>query len=88
MVRMEDAGLSLCMEDVHETWRIGPRSRRNTMAKTYTCRDVGVDCDWKTSGETEDEVMANIQVHAAKIHPDIELTPDLVDMVRGAIMDG
>lgn len=58
------------------------------MAKTYTCRDVGVDCDWNTSGESEDEVMANIQEHAAKIHPDIELTPDLVDAVRGAIKDG
>lgn len=58
------------------------------MPKTYTCRDVGVDCDWKTSGETEDEVMATIGEHAAQIHPDIELTPDLMNMVRGAIMDG
>ena len=50
--------------------------------------DVGVDCDWKTSGETEDEVMADIQEHAAQIHPDIELTPDLVAAVRGAIKGG
>ncbi len=57
----------------------------DTMTKTYTCRDVGVDCDWKTTGETEDEVMANIQEHAAHTHPDVELTPDLVDAVRGAI---
>jgi predicted small metal-binding protein len=57
------------------------------MAKTYTCRDVGVDCDWKTSGETEDEVMEIIQGHAAQRHPDIELTPDLVAAVRGVIKD-
>ena len=57
------------------------------MPKTYTCRDVGADCDWKTSGETEDEVMANIGEHAAQIHPDIELTPELVAAVRGAIKD-
>ena len=57
------------------------------MAKTYTCRDVGIDCDWKTSGETEDEVMANITEHAAQRHPDIELTQDLVAAVRGAIKD-
>lgn len=37
----------------------------DAMAKTYTCRDVGVDCDWKTSGATEDEVMALISEHAA-----------------------
>ncbi len=57
------------------------------MAKTYTCRDVGVDCDWKTSGETEDEVMATIEEHAAQRHPDVELTLDLVDAVLGAIKD-
>lgn len=44
------------------------------MAKTYTCRDVGVDCDWKISGVTEDNVMANVAEHAALIHPEIELT--------------
>ena len=59
-----------------------------TMSKTYTCRDVGVDCDWKTSAETEDEVMATIRQHAAQVHPTIELTPELVDVVRGAIKDG
>ncbi len=58
------------------------------MAKTYTCRDVGVDCDWSTSGETEDDVMADIQQHAAQVHPDIELTPDLVAEVRAVIKDG
>ncbi len=58
------------------------------MAKTYTCRDVGVDCDWKTSGKTEDEVMATIGQHAAQVHPTIELTPELLDAVRGAIKDG
>ena len=36
------------------------------MSKTYTCRDVGVDCDWKTEADTEDALMANIQAHAAE----------------------
>lgn len=55
------------------------------MTKTYTCRDVGVDCDWTTSGRTENQVMASIGVHAAEVHPDVELTPDLLAVVRGAI---
>ena len=59
--------------------------KEDTVAKTYTCRDVGVDCNWTTSGETEHAVMANIEEHAAQIHPDIELTPDLVAAVRGVI---
>ena len=37
---------------------------------------------------TEDEVMANIEEHAAQVHPDIDLTPELVAAVRGAIKDG
>ncbi len=57
------------------------------MLKTYTCRDVGVDCDWNTRGATEDEVMTKIQAHAAQVHPTIELTPELVGKVRGPIKD-
>ncbi len=57
------------------------------MGKTYTCRDVGVDCDWATSAENEDGVMANIQAHAAEVHPDVELTEELVLAVRAAIKD-
>ena len=57
------------------------------MVKTYTCKDVGVDCDWKTSGETEDDVMASIGEHAAQVHPEIELTPELMASVRAVIKD-
>ncbi len=57
------------------------------MPKTFTCQDVGVDCDWKTVGETEDEILAAVTEHAAEAHPTIELTPELVDTVRGAIKD-
>ena len=55
------------------------------MPKSYTCRDVGVECDWKTTAETEDGVMAAIKEHAAQVHPTIELTPELVTAVRAAI---
>ncbi len=57
------------------------------MPKTYTCRDVGVDCDWNTSGATEDEVMASIGEHAEQVHPEIELTPELMTAVRNVIKD-
>ncbi len=57
------------------------------MTKSYTCRDVGVDCDWKASAETEDEVMAANRTHAAQVHPTIELTPELMETVRAAIKD-
>ncbi len=62
-------------------------SKGDAMAKTYTCRDVGVDCDWKTSGATEDEFMASISEHAAQVHPTIDLTPELVAAVKNVIKD-
>ncbi len=57
------------------------------MAKSFTCSDVGVECNHKMSGDTEAEIMAAIQKHAAEAHPDIELTPELVTKVRAAIKD-
>ncbi|HAL49036.1 MAG TPA: hypothetical protein DCP37_14900 [Dehalococcoidia bacterium] len=65
-----------------------PKFRRgDAMAKTYACRDVGADCDWKTSGATVDEVMATVGEHAAQVHPTIELTPELMATVRSVIKD-
>ena len=55
------------------------------MAKSFTCRDVGAECDWKTTAETEDEILAEVQKHAAEVHPTLELTPELVDAVRAPI---
>ncbi len=57
------------------------------MVKTYTCRDVGVDCDWSGSSETEEGLMELIAEHAKNVHPEIELTPELVEAVKGAFKD-
>jgi predicted small metal-binding protein len=51
---------------------------------SYACKDVGVDCPWSASAETEDELMALISEHAKKDHPDITLTPELVSAVKAA----
>ena len=59
-----------------------------TIPKTYTYRDVGVDCDWKTSAETEDEIIATISKQSAEAHPTIELTSELVETVRQAVKEG
>jgi predicted small metal-binding protein len=57
------------------------------MAKTYTCRDVGVDCDWTVRGETEEEVMSKIREHARTTHKMDEIPSDLAPKVRAAIRD-
>ena len=35
---------------------------------SVSCRDVGVDCDFKGTGETEEELMNNCVEHAIKDH--------------------
>lgn len=57
------------------------------MAKTYTCRDVGVDCDWTVRGETEEEVMQKIRDHARATHNMQEIPQELASKVRDAIRD-
>ena len=35
---------------------------------SVTCRHVGVDCDFKGTGETEEELMNNLVEHGIKDH--------------------
>jgi predicted small metal-binding protein len=57
------------------------------MTKTYTCRDVGVDCDWRARGKDEAEVMGKIREHAREEHDLDPIPAELEQKVRGAIRD-
>ncbi len=35
---------------------------------SYACKDLGVDCDWSASAETEEELWSKIRVHAIEAH--------------------
>ena len=61
--------------------------KETRMAKTYTCRDVGVNCDWKVRGNDEAEVMREIKDHARAVHKMDPIPPDLERKVRAAIRD-
>jgi len=56
------------------------------MTKSIKCSDVGVDCDWTASAETQEELMEKIKVYA-KEHGFDEITPELADKVQAAIKD-
>ena len=56
------------------------------MTKSIKCSDVGVDCDWTASAETQEELMEKIKVHA-KEHGFDEIPPELADKVQAAIKD-
>ncbi len=57
------------------------------MAKTYTCRDVGVDCDWRAHADTVEEMMNIISEHASTVHNMVAIPADLRDKVVAAIHD-
>lgn len=55
--------------------------------KSYTCRDVGVNCDWKVRGQTKEEVLGKIREHARTAHNMKEIPKDLAGKVDAAIRD-
>ncbi len=56
------------------------------MTKVLRCRDTGADCDFEARGETEEEIMQQVAQHATDVHK-MEVTPELVEQVRGAIQE-
>src|SRR6266404_6997391 len=57
------------------------------MAKTVSCRDVGMDCDFVAKGETDEDIMQQAAEHARTAHNMTEIPPEVADKVRGAIRD-
>ena len=57
------------------------------MAKVVTCRDLGMDCDFVASGETEQEIMKKCAEHARTDHGMKEIPMELAVKVKAAIHD-
>ncbi len=56
------------------------------MTKSIKCSDVGVDCDWKASAPTEEELMKKILEHA-KEHRFNEIPKEHLQEIMAAIKD-
>jgi predicted small metal-binding protein len=57
------------------------------MAKTVSCRDVGMDCDFVARGETNEDIMRQAAEHARIAHHMNEIPAEVADKVRSAIRD-
>lgn len=55
--------------------------------KSLQCKDVGMNCEWKTQGQTEDEILKKASEHAKTVHKMDPVPPDVAKRVRGAIRD-
>ena len=57
------------------------------MTKSLSCRDVGVDCDFKATGDTVEEVLKACAEHAMKAHGMTSIPPEMVAKCQAAIRD-
>ncbi|HEV7187175.1 MAG TPA: DUF1059 domain-containing protein [Blastococcus sp.] len=54
--------------------------------KTFACGDVIPGCSGRTSAADEDGIFAWVTAHAAEVHGVTDVTPELVQAVRGSIV--
>jgi predicted small metal-binding protein len=58
---------------------------RCEMAYSLRCADSGMDCPGQFTTKTEDELMKHVELHVGEAHPDMELTAENVEMVKGLV---
>ena len=46
------------------------------MTKSFSCKDVGIDCTWSTTHESEEAIMSMAKEHVSLVHKEIELSPE------------
>ena len=57
------------------------------MAKTISCRAVGMDCDFTAKADTLDELMQETARHAKEVHGFDSIPPEFMPIVHAAIRD-
>lgn len=56
------------------------------MAKSLACADLGMaECPGSFTVETEDELFQHVQIHAQVAHPQLEMTPELIEQAKGLV---
>lgn len=55
--------------------------------KQFSCGAVVPGCDAKFSGETDEEILGEVQTHAAQAHGITDVSPELVEQVKSNIQD-
>jgi predicted small metal-binding protein len=55
--------------------------------KTFSCRDIGKDCDWQTSGEDDATILRNAEQHGREKHGLTDFTQDIKNQVLSKIRD-
>ncbi len=57
------------------------------MAYTFECKDIGMDCGFKTKAKTKEELLPKIAQHAKEKHGMDPVPPDVMQKVQAAIKE-
>lgn len=57
------------------------------MAYAIACADLGNPCPGSFTTETSDELWDHVRMHATAAHPDLQLTPEVLQMAQGAVRE-
>ena len=57
------------------------------MTKRFGCSDVGVNCNWTTTADSEEDIMIKIKEHANSAHGFKEIPLYLADKLTSAIKE-
>lgn len=55
--------------------------------KSFACRDVGMDCDWTTTGNDDQDIMNKASDHAHSAHGIKDIPKELLEKAKSAIRD-
>lgn len=55
--------------------------------KKIACGDLVPGCDYKATAQTEAELLGKVSEHVRRTHPEIKLTPALVDRAKAKVVD-
>jgi len=55
------------------------------MTKSFSCKDVGIDCTWSTTHESEEAIMSMAKEHVSLVHKEIELNPGNIAIIKSQI---
>ena len=57
------------------------------MAKSISCKDVGMDCDFTAKADTLEELMQAASAHAKEAHGFDSIPAELLPAVQAAVRD-
>lgn len=73
------------VRQLHEVGYVAGPDEEVIMSYSLACGDVMPGCAATFSAETEDELLAQVGPHAAEAHGITEVTPDVLEAVKGAV---